>query len=43
MTRKLLAATIAALAITATLAAPASADITWGIRGPAETRDITWG
>ena len=31
MTRKLLAATIAALALTATLAAPASAkDITWG-------------
>jgi len=36
MTRKLLAATIAALAIGTTLAAPASAkDITWGIHGDA--------
>lgn len=42
MTRKLLAATIAALALGTTLAAPASADITWGIREP-QTRDITWG
>ncbi|MDR7253690.1 hypothetical protein J2X46_002680 [Nocardioides sp. BE266] len=42
MTR-LLAATIAALALTASLAAPASADITWGRSGPAQTRDITWG
>ena len=36
MTRKLLAATIAALAFTATVAAPAPAkDITWGIHGDA--------
>lgn len=36
MTRKLLAATIAALAITATISAPASAkDITWGIHSDA--------
>ena len=36
MTRKLLAATIAALALTATLGAPADAkDITWGIHSDA--------
>lgn len=44
MTRSLLAATIAALALTATIAPAASAkDITWGHSGPAQTRDITWG